>query len=78
MEEIEVVPDVMVVDINMPVMNGFETAKALNEKYPQTKVLAFSINDDVQDVVKMLQRGVKGYILKGADPKNLKSHNRYK
>ncbi|RTZ49474.1 response regulator transcription factor [Chryseobacterium arthrosphaerae] len=60
MEEIEVVPDVMVVDINMPVMNGFETAKALNEKYPQTKVLAFSINDDVQDVVKMLQRGVKG------------------
>lgn len=72
MEEIEVVPDVMVVDINMPVMNGFETAKALNEKYPQTKVLAFSINDDVQDVVKMLQRGVKGYILKGADPEELK------
>ncbi|WP_407478615.1 response regulator [Elizabethkingia meningoseptica] len=72
MEEIEVIPDVMVVDINMPVMNGFETAKALLKKYPQTNVLAFSINDDVQDVVKMLQRGVKGYILKGADPEELK------
>jgi DNA-binding NarL/FixJ family response regulator len=72
MEEIEVIPDVMVVDINMPVMNGFETAKALYEKYPQTNVLAFSINDDVQDVVKMLQRGAKGYILKGADPEELK------
>ena len=68
----EVVPDVMVVDINMPVMNGFETAKALLEKYPQTKILAFSINDDVQDVVKMLNSGAKGYILKGADPEELK------
>ncbi|HCN48281.1 DNA-binding response regulator [Elizabethkingia anophelis] len=72
MEQIEVIPDIMVVDINMPVMNGFETAKALLEKYPQTKILAFSINDDVQDVVKMLNSGAKGYILKGADPEELK------
>ncbi|AZA92885.1 MAG: response regulator transcription factor [Sphingobacteriales bacterium] len=72
MEQSEVIPDVMVVDINMPVMNGFETAKALSENYPQAKILAFSINDDVQDVVKMLQRGAKGYILKGADPEELK------
>ncbi len=72
MAETEVIPDVIVVDINMPVMNGFETAKALLEEYPQTKILAFSVNDDVQDVVKMLQRGVKGYILKGADPEELK------
>jgi len=72
MEQSEIVPEVIVVDINMPVMNGFETAKALSENYPQAKVLAFSINDDVQDVVKMLQRGAKGYILKGADPEELK------
>ncbi len=72
MEQIEAVPDVMVVDINMPVMNGFETAKALLKKYPQTNILAFSINDDLQDVVKMLNCGVKGYILKGADPEELK------
>lgn len=72
MEQSEVIPDVMVVDINMPVMNGFETAKTLLKKYPQTNVLAFSVNDDVQDVVKMLNCGVKGYILKGADPEELK------
>ncbi|MFN3664574.1 MAG: response regulator transcription factor [Sediminibacterium sp.] len=71
MEQIEVIPDVIVVDINMPVMNGFETAKALLKKYPQTNVLAFSINDEVQDVVKMLNCGVKGYLLKGADPEEL-------
>ncbi|SFW67420.1 response regulator [Chitinophaga sancti] len=72
MEQSEEVPDVMIVDINMPVMNGFETAKALLEKYPQTNILAFSVNDEVQDVVKMLNCGAKGYILKGADPEELK------
>ncbi|RDC55353.1 DNA-binding response regulator [Pedobacter chinensis] len=72
MEQIEVIPDVMIVDINMPVMNGFETARALVEKYPQTKILAFSVNDEVQDVVKMLTYGARGYILKGADPEELK------
>ena len=36
MEQTDVVPDVMIVDINMPVMNGFDTAKALLKKYPQT------------------------------------------
>lgn len=72
MEQSEVVPDVMVLDINMPVMNGFETAKALLKKYPQTNILAFSVNDEVQDVVKMLNCGAKGYILKGADPEELK------
>lgn len=72
MEQIKVVPDVMVVDINMPVMNGFDTAKALLEKYPQTNILAFSVNDEVQDVVKMLNCGAKGYMLKGADPEELK------
>ncbi len=68
----EVVPDVMVVDINTPVMNGFEVTKALLKKYPQTNILAFSINDEVQDVVKMLNCGAKGYLLKGADPEELK------
>ena len=72
MEQGKVIPDVMVVDINMPVMNGFDTAKALLEKYPQTNILAFSVNDDVKDVVKMLNCGAKGYILKGADPEELK------
>ncbi|WP_051293351.1 response regulator [Olivibacter sitiensis] len=72
MAKSEVVPDVMIVDVNMPVMNGFDTTKALVEKYPQTNILAFSVNDEVQDVVKMLSCGAKGYMLKGADPEELK------
>lgn len=71
-EHTQVVPDVIIVDICMPVMNGFETAKALLGKYPQINILAFSMNDDEKDVMRMLRCGSKGYILKGADPEEMK------
>ncbi|PLK43922.1 MULTISPECIES: response regulator transcription factor [Bacteroidota] len=68
----EYVPDLCIVDVNMPVMNGFETTKKLLEIYPQLKILAFSVNDDEKDVIKMLECGANGYVLKGADPDELK------
>mgnify|MGYP003584786597 FL=1 len=67
----EPIPDLCIIDVNMPVMNGFETAKALRGRYPQLKMLAFSVNDDEKDVVKMLECGANGYLLKGADPDEL-------
>ena len=72
MQKVEVLPDVCIVDINMPVMDGFETTKALNADYPNVKILAFSVNDDEKDVLKMLKNGAAGYILKGADPGELR------
>lgn len=71
MEACESLPDLCIVDVNMPVMNGFETTKTLLGKYPQMRVLAFSVNDNEKDVVKMLESGASGYILKGADPVEL-------
>lgn len=71
LEVARVLPDVCIVDVNMPVMNGFETAKNIHQKYPGIKILAFSVNDDEKDVVKMLKNGADGYILKGADPDEL-------
>ena len=65
-------PDLCIVDVSMPVMNGFETTKRLLEMYPQLKILAFSVNDDEKDVIKMLENGANGYVLKGADPDELK------
>lgn len=65
-------PDVCIVDLNMPVMNGFETAKALISKYPNVKILAFSVNDDEESITGMIQSGAHGYILKGADPDEIK------
>ena len=70
-EACEMLPDLCIVDVNMPIMNGFETVKTLRAKYPPLKFLAFSINDDEKDVVQMLQNGADGYILKGADPLEL-------
>lgn len=67
----ERIPDLCIVDVNMPVMNGFETVQALHAKYHQLKILAFSVNDDKKDVVKMLECGANGYVLKGADPYEL-------
>lgn len=68
----ETIPDLCIVDVNMPVMNGFETVKALREKYPQIKCLAYSLNDDELDVVTMLLNGADGYMLKSGDPEELK------
>lgn len=73
MEKCDIMPDVCILDVNMPVMNGIETAKFIKEKYPMIKILGFSINDDESDVSRMLQSGIDGYILKGADPDELKA-----
>ncbi|GAA0886473.1 hypothetical protein GCM10009120_50720 [Sphingobacterium siyangense subsp. cladoniae] len=70
-ERSHLMPDVCIVDINMPVMDGFELTKILRRKYPTIKIIAFSVNDDEKDVIKMLDCGADGYVLKGADPKEL-------
>lgn len=72
MEECEMLPDICIVDVNMPVMDGFETCLVLRENYPNVKLLAFCENDEEDVVRKMLQCGVSGYVLKGADPEELR------
>lgn len=65
------VPEIILLDINMPVMDGFETAEWLTEHHPEIKVLALSMEDDEQTILKMLRRGVKGYLLKDIHPEIL-------
>ncbi len=60
-------PEIVLLDITMPVMDGYETAKWLSEHYPQIKILALSMHSDEESILKMLQAGVDGYILKNAD-----------
>ena len=58
------IPDIVLMDINMPIMNGIETTAALKEQYPQVKVLALSVEEDENTILKMLRAGAKGYLLK--------------
>lgn len=71
LKKVASLPDICIIDINMPIMSGLETTKVLTRCYPGIKVLAFSVNDDESDVFGMLDNGAVGYILKGADPDEL-------
>lgn len=67
-----IIPDIVLLDINMPVMDGYETATWLRKHYPQIKVLSLSMNSDESSIIRMLRLGAKGYITKNADPEELK------
>jgi DNA-binding NarL/FixJ family response regulator len=60
----EVKPDVVLMDINMPEMDGFEATKAIKEQFPDIKVLILSMLDHENYVQKMLDAGAMGYTLK--------------
>jgi DNA-binding NarL/FixJ family response regulator len=57
-------PEVILMDINMPVMDGYETTKWIKANYPQIKVLALSMFDDDTPIINMLKSGAGGYMLK--------------
>jgi DNA-binding NarL/FixJ family response regulator len=65
------VPDVVLMDISMPEMNGFEATLWLKEHYPNVLVLALSMQDDDESVIKMVKNGAKGYLLKNSHPTEL-------
>ncbi len=66
-------PDVVLMDINMPVMDGFETTQWLKQNHPDIKVLALSMYDNENSIIRMLKCGAKGYILKDSEPAELKT-----
>lgn len=66
------VPDIVLLDVNMPEMDGFETTQWLHKNYPHIRVLALSMLSDEKTIIKMFRLGAKGYLLKNAEPAELR------
>jgi two-component system, NarL family, invasion response regulator UvrY len=60
-------PEIILLDITMPGMDGFDTCIAVSKKYPGIKILAFSMHSEEAMIMKMIRCGAKGYLLKSAD-----------
>ncbi|MCZ4223628.1 response regulator transcription factor [Pedobacter rhodius] len=67
------IPDIVLLDISMPIMDGFETVSWLKEHYPDVKVMALSMQGEEKSVIKMVSNGAKAYLLKNAHPVELEN-----
>lgn len=66
-------PHIILMDVKMPVMNGIETSAWLKKNKPGIKVLALSMEDDENNIIKMIKNGARGYLLKDIHPDELKT-----
>lgn len=67
----EAKPDIILLDINMPNMDGIETLKALNSRKRHPKVLILTVHNEIEYLMNVLDMGVDGYILKDSSSKEL-------
>jgi two-component system, NarL family, invasion response regulator UvrY len=66
------IPDVVILDLNMPDMDGFDTADWLQKNTPQVHVLMLTMYDSELSLIRLLQSGVKGFLKKDIHPSELK------
>ncbi|MEH7501241.1 response regulator transcription factor [Neobacillus drentensis] len=64
----EHLPDILLIDIEMPIMDGLTATKIIKEKYPFIKVIILSVSDNVGDLFTAIQYGAQGYLLKNMEP----------
>jgi DNA-binding NarL/FixJ family response regulator len=65
------IPDIVLLDISMPVMDGFETAVWIRENHPEVLVMALTMQGDDESLIKMIKSGAKGYLHKNVHPAEL-------
>lgn len=64
----ELLPDVILLDLRMPVMDGVEAQQKIRIKFPSVKVIVLTMEEDEQYILHLINEGVNGYLLKNADP----------
>lgn len=67
----ELGPDLILMDLNMPEMDGLETLKALRDQHSAARIVMFTVSDHEQDVVAALRAGADGYLLKDMEPEDM-------
>ncbi|MFB0908214.1 MAG: response regulator transcription factor [Spirosomataceae bacterium] len=63
--------DVVLLDINMPVLDGIETTKILRQKFPKVKIIMLSLHDEDRFILHLMELGASGYLLKDAEPEEV-------
>lgn len=66
-------PDVAIIDLQMPIMDGVETAENVLKKYPNTKIIILTMHDSDKYIIHMLEMGVHAFLLKNTDPDELET-----
>lgn len=64
-------PDIILMDINMPRMDGYACVQWLNENFPLVKIIVVTMNQEAEAMTRMLNLGVKGYLSKDVEPEKL-------
>jgi len=67
----EILPDIIVLDISMPIWDGYETLIAIKKKWPDMKVLILTMHKHEMAIIKMFRSGASGYLLKNCKPQEL-------
>jgi DNA-binding NarL/FixJ family response regulator len=65
------VPDIVLLDISMPLMDGYETAKWISSHYPSVLVMALTMQNEDEALIKMIKNGAKGFLHKNIHPTEL-------
>ena len=65
-------PDVILMDLKMPIMDGMEATKIVRKKYPTMKVLVVSMYEDDKFIIHLMENGANGYLLKNAEPDEIR------
>ncbi len=66
-----VAPDILLIDVDMPVMDGIQTARQIAAHYPLIKMVALSMKDDDTTIIAMIRAGCSAYLLKDTHPEEL-------
>ncbi|WP_298330107.1 response regulator transcription factor [uncultured Dokdonia sp.] len=66
-------PDIILMDVNMPIMDGIEATAQVKELYPTILILALSVEEDDHTILQMIRAGAKGYLLKDTEKRTLEN-----